>query len=642
MVTDSGGRSADTTSVTVTVDNVGGIDRAEVSIEPGVTVFRGRNATNRTSFLSAIAGALGGSTGSLKSDAEEGSVTLAVGDRHYTRRFQRTDDGVRVGGEPYAGKESLVDTFVSLFEDNPARRAVERGDDLREIIVQPVDTEEIERRVKSLRTDIDEIEHRIERVRERRGRLPTLADRRRSLESDIGSLDETIESLREKITTYEADQAAAAEADGLVEELEDCREEHNRVANEIEVVEAEIDSLESEIADIGKDPATEYADEDLESTREELAVVRERRRQLEETINALVTIVEFNRDLLEGSLELPGIEPGNAGLTTELAPDDDRELVCWTCGSRITRGDVDERLDALRKVIDEKRTERAEVDTQVSNLEDRREEIENALAERDRVSQEREAIRDSLAERRERLSTLQSRERELAERITDLESEVAETQQLRDDDLLEMYEAVSDHQYERGQLEQQLADVREEIEEIESLPAIEDLEAELDDRRERIAEERARIDRLERRAVETFNSQMDDLLDVLAYENLARVWIERLTAGPGPDADSTFELHVVRETESGTSYEETVDNLSESERELIGLVFALAGNLSHEVHEEVPFLLLDSLEAIDAERIAALIDHFAEHVDVLLVALLPEDARAVSDRHERIDARVLR
>ncbi|MEF8882677.1 MAG: chromosome segregation protein SMC, partial [Halapricum sp.] len=84
------------------------------------------------------------------------------------------------------------------------------------------------------------------------------------------------------------------------------------------------------------------------------------------------------------------------------------------------------------------------------------------------------------------------------------------------------------------------------------------------------------------------------------------------------------------------------DNLSESERELIGLVFALAGYLTHEVYETVPFILVDSLEAIDSERIAKLVDHFSEHAAVLLVALLPEDARAVDDRHDRVSADELR
>lgn len=69
---------------------------------------------------------------------------------------------------------------------------------------------------------------------------------------------------------------------------------------------------------------------------------------------------------------------------------------------------------------------------------------------------------------------------------------------------------------------------------------------------------------------------------------------------------------------------------------MTGLIFALAGYLVHNVYENLPFILLDSLEAIDAERIAKLIDYLQEHAEYLIVALLPEDADALYNIQERI------
>jgi len=74
-----------------------------------------------------------------------------------------------------------------------------------------------------------------------------------------------------------------------------------------------------------------------------------------------------------------------------------------------------------------------------------------------------------------------------------------------------------------------------------------------------------------------------------------------------------------------------VEHLSESEREVTGLVFALSGYLAHEVYETVPIVLLDSVEAIDSDRIAALVEYLEEYCEYLLVALLPEDAAALDD-----------
>ena len=99
---------------------------------------------------------------------------------------------------------------------------------------------------------------------------------------------------------------------------------------------------------------------------------------------------------------------------------------------------------------------------------------------------------------------------------------------------------------------------------------------------------------------------------------------------------SVFDLHVIRSTENGTTYEDAIDHLSESERGVTGLVFALAGYLAHDLHESMPFMLLDSLETIDSERIAALVDYFSDYVTHIVVTLLPEDAGALSEKHERI------
>jgi len=45
---------------------------------------------------------------------------------------------------------------------------------------------------------------------------------------------------------------------------------------------------------------------------------------------------------------------------------------------------------------------------------------------------------------------------------------------------------------------------------------------------------------------------------------------------------------------------------------------------------------LDSLEAIDSERISALVDYMKEYTDYLVVALLKEDAAALDESYTRI------
>ena len=133
---------------------------------------------------------------------------------------------------------------------------------------------------------------------------------------------------------------------------------------------------------------------------------------------------------------------------------------------------------------------------------------------------------------------------------------------------------------------------------------------------------------------------METILRVLDYVNIERIWIERTERTVREERRKVqrgvFDLHVIRSTQDGTTYEDSIAHLSESEREVTGLVFALAGYLVHDLHESLPFIVINSLEALDSDRVAALVEYFGEYAAYLVVALLPEDAAALDGQHHRI------
>lgn len=65
---------------------------------------------------------------------------------------------------------------------------------------------------------------------------------------------------------------------------------------------------------------------------------------------------------------------------------------------------------------------------------------------------------------------------------------------------------------------------------------------------------------------------MQTILGVLDYENIERIWIERaereVREGQPKVQRSVFDLHGVRSSDDGTTYEDTAVHLSESEREV--------------------------------------------------------------------------
>lgn len=627
-------------SASLEVTNVGGIDECNIEFDPGVTLLTGPNATNRTSLLRALNGVLGGTAATRKTDAEEGYVKLSLEDEEYTRTYTSLEVSAPFDERPYTDEETLVDLFVSLLEDNPARQAVKRQEDLREIIMRPVDTDEIDQHIRDLKEEQKRIEDELKRMQERRDELPKLANQRDELEDKIVALDGELDELRDEVSDFEADASEVEEAESLVDELDDRRQELSKVEDEIEVTEAELDALRETLEDVSdelEDLPSETGEE-LSTIENELESVRERKRDLDGTIDSLTTIIGFNEDILtEDSTALPGIKSDNESVVEDLAPEETREMTCWTCGSGVEYSTIEERLDDLRELVTERRNRRSELVDEIESLEERRKEITQQQSSRRKLERELEETEEKIDHREQQIDELEERAGELREEIEDLETEVAETKGLRNSDLLDKYEKISELQYERGQLKQQLEDVEDDIDEIESLPSKGDLEDQRAELTNELEQERSRITELESESIDAFNEHMEDIIDVLQYENLARVWIEQKKHEKRGTMESSFHLHIIREGDSGEVYEDTVDNLSESEREVVGLVLALAGYLVHGVYERVPFMLLDSVEAIDADRIAEMVTYFADYAPFLVVALLPEDAQALPEEYTRLD-----
>jgi DNA repair exonuclease SbcCD ATPase subunit len=620
------------------VDDVGGIDWVDVTFQPGCTVLAGRNATNRTSLLTALADVLGGDQATLKSDADAGRVELELGDRTYERNYERRAGGFHSDGERYTDERHLVELFVALFEDNPIRRGVERGDDLRELLMRPVDTDEIERQVRSLRRRREDIESQVREIESDRERLPALEERRTEYEAELERVEGELADLRAAVEDYEADEKEAERAEEMVEELDSLRERlqetERKLSNrrsELDRLEDERESVEDELADVS------VPESELESVTDRLRKRKEERRRVEESVDSLERIVSFNRELLDGD-GTHDLFADDGDVTVELDPAS-KSVECWTCGSEVARADVADRLDELAAVVEEREAERRELDGQISDLEDRKRELERETSRRGRLTDRLDDLERQVELQESEIDDLETERADVRDEIAAVEERVEETEDLRESELVDQYRRLSELEYERGRIEGQLEDVTDEIAALQDRSdELESLREEREAVREEIAALRSRIDDLETDAVEQFNDHMAAVLDVLGYENLERVWIERRAR---EDDESEFELHVVRETAEGTVYEDVVANLSESERDVVGLVVALAGYLVHDAHETVPFMLLDSLEAIDSDRIAALVEYFESYAPYVVVALLPKDADGLPDEYDRVPASAL-
>jgi DNA repair exonuclease SbcCD ATPase subunit len=636
--------------VHVHVENIGGIDQTEIEVSSGVIALTGRNATNRTSLLQAVMAALGSNTVSLKGDADEGHVELTIGDTTYTRTLTRQNGTVITSGDPYLDDPTVADLFAFLLEANEARRAVARGDDLRDLIMRPIDTDAIQADIEQRETERRQLDNQLDELDDLKQRLPDLEAKRQRLDDQIDEKRDELDAKEAELEAADRDvdetRAEKAELEETLDELRETRERLDDVRYDIDTHQESLTALREEHADLEaeQDDLPETPAGDRAELDRQIEQLRTREEKLESELTELQSIIQFNEDMLDGDdlgrLDALTEESDTDGAVTDqlLA---DESVTCWTCGTTVDTQQIEATLDRLRSL---RKETLGDVNAVRDDLEDRideRKTLDEHQQQRERVERRLSQIDDELDDREITLEELQDERESLTDEIETLETEVEQLESDEYTELLDLHKEANQLEFELGRLESDREDVDEEIATIEDrLNQEAQLEAQRADLQADLDELRTRIERIEADAIENFNEHMATVLDILDYENIARIWLERteqtVREGRRTVDKSVFDLHVVRTTRSGTTYEDTIEHLSESEREVTGLVFALAGYLVHDLHETVPVMLLDSLEALDADRIATLVEYIKEYADYLVVALLPEDAAALDGDYQRV------
>jgi DNA repair exonuclease SbcCD ATPase subunit len=635
------------------VENVGGIENTEINISPGVTVLTGKNATNRTSFLSAIMAAMGSGQATLKGDADRGRVEMTVGDEVVERTLRRSGNDVHFSGEGYLDDPGVAELFAFLHEMNESRQAVARGEDLRELIMRPVDIEAIKSEIDHLESQKSEINDELATIESRKQRLPELEQERTSLRDRIERKREELAATEDKIDESEGNIEQSLkfkeELEEKFDELRSRRAELESVRQKIESQKESIRSLKQERAN-RKDELEELPETpmgDHQQREEKIDRLRNQRQELNPEISNLQSTIQYNKqrlddedyELYEGISRRDRSE-GSEQITDQLLADTE-SIVCWTCGSTVDRSQIESTIQQLEDLREEKVGKLNDIKSELEDLKEQQKAAEQKQRRRTNIEQKLSDINDESDRREDRIDTLKEQREELTADIETYEQEINDLESTDFGDVLELHKEANQLEFEIDDLESELDDVTGELEEIEALVETADsLRAEREELLENLEDERTKIDRIEENAVNEFNDHMDSILDLLEYENLERIWIERVhrnvRKGRRKVEQTVFEIHVVRTTENGTAYEDTIDHLSESEREVTGLIFALAGYLVHDLYDIVPFMLLDSLEAIDSDRISQLVDYLGDYADFLVVALLPEDAEALDDDVNRI------
>jgi chromosome segregation ATPase len=626
----------------VNIENIGGIEEASLQIGAGITALVGENATNRTSILRAIATGLGVDQYSLKSDSDTGKVQLSIDGETCTRKLRRENGSVRTEGETYLDDPAIGELYGVLLRSNRVRQAVRENQDIRKLILEPVDTERIEEKISARVDERREIDDELDR-------LDSLSETRTELETKRQEVTDRLSEVREQLDTKRSELDAAetnskgeepdvqAELDEKLSELRETQSERQRVSANLESEQKSLESLREsrETVENQYKDVSEPDESALAALEDRIETFRERRQSVSSTITRLQQVIRFNEEQLSDSgtplSEALGSEDDQP-VTEQLDPSN-ATTTCWTCGSDVEHSQIDEMVDRLQSLRAEKVQEKTRIENDLDELRTELDDLKSRREEREALRTQLSSLEKKVEQTESNIEEFKQRKAALTERVEELEAAVNSLQATQQDELLDLQEAVSELEFERDEAATELERIESNLENIESEL---DRREQLRDRRDALSAEleelRTKIERIETDAIEQFNTHMATLVDRLDYDNIDRIWMERtekqVKRGRQKTTETQFELHVIRENDAREVYEDTLEHLSESEREIVGLVVALSGYIVHDVHEQMPFMLLDSVEMIDGDRLAELVSYLQEYVPYLVVVLLPDHAPA--------------
>jgi len=562
------------------IEHIAGILSGRARIEPGLNAVRASNWQGKSSFVEAIKTGLGVST-TLTEGKDRGGVTIRRPEGTVDVRLQRKDGTVRRQGEPVLTDDYdsiRTELFACLDETNAIRRAVREGKNLAELLLEPLDFQNIDQRIADLKREREAVESELASAREAKKRLPKITEKVTRLESEL-------DDLRERQRALAADDAAV---DGTRSDLAEAQSERDRATSRIERLERSVERTEDKLAE--RREQLEGIDvSDPGAIESELATERDRLETLQRDLEVLQSVYSATEMVLSED---------RLGLLTdvqrELTGD---ELACWTCGSTVDRAAVESQLDGLGDRI---AGLRGRVDTRherVEQLEARREEVTRSRRRKRELETEIGELEGTLADQRERLEAARQCRRGAQRRIDELSDSVEQTVE-------EITDVESDIKYR----EAELSDARDEL---ESLQTRADRVETLTERRESLQSEieslRSRKDEIKRETRAAFDEAIGEIVSRFKTGFEAA----RLT----PE----FDLVVARD-----GREASLDALSEGELELLGFVAALAGYESFDVAETVPVLLVDGVGGLDDQNLHTLVEYLRDRTDYLVFTVYPE------------------
>jgi len=583
------------------IENIAGIRSGSTTIMDGLNVVQASNFRGKSSLIASIQTAMG-ATGHyedhpLTEGAESGSITLETPDETHSVDIERDGRGYNSrSGNPYLSDELDQKTarlFAFLGENNPIRTAVRNGDDLTEYLQQPLNIDEIDRKIEKLKNKREELETELRQARDAADRLP-------SVQQDVTQLEADLEELRDRKDELEEVSQSKNEAERLSDKISDKQSELKNKEREIKRLESSIEHRKEQIEE--KKQELENLEVPEVPTLSDLDEKKERVSSLEASISLFEDLYRANKNALESD-DLDRL----SNIERTLSGD---KIECWICGDVASKEHMQSRIEQINERASELREEREELNEEINEFEDKKRQAKKRQRRHDELENKIAEHRQTIQDQEPRLEQLKEEQSSLENEISQLSTELSDLQEDYNDELTDLKTEIRDK-------ERQLKRRRNELEQLDEQKAeVDELDTKTVGLTEQIKELRNKKTETQQQLREEFDTAIDDIITRYApgFETA------RLNTITNPEGDIVeFELIIARE-----GRETTVDALSEGEVELIGVAAALAGYRVYDVDEIVPCIVIDAISQLASEHLRELINYIEDTADIIVTTAYPE------------------
>ncbi len=598
----------------------------------------------RKRCFQAIQFALAGPDRALSQELGECRVTVDFGDEVHERASVRDGGELVVNGGEESDPVRLTDLFGYLYGCDGLRQQFVGSPDVGPLLAYCDRNVRLDGAVAELTRRISERNRRHSRRARADRELQQLEDRADSLAGTAESMASGLEAASEELATgnevsrlrvQNRDRLSStlAEVEETVEELVTVRRGVSSDENRLVALREERDELRTKL------PASSTGETDERSELEsKLADAREEKQRLEQEIQNVQNLIQFNRDVLVGEADEKFPQVGIDGVADEESQKETKGdlTTCVLCHSEVPAPRIESGLESLNSILTKKLDRVDEVEARIETLQERKRAAESRQDQCQRLHDRKSEIESDIQTLEERLADRRHRKAALTNRAAALKSELAALAEEEGEiTALRPYLDALRLALDLDQTETALGDVREEVEAKRaaiaerSSPAKQGADGAAgwnDGSGERAPEVRATL-------VDEYNATIDILLDIVDYDPIERIWITQSDGSTEADP-LTAPAHTVlveEGTQSGGRRVVPPGLLREPDRDVVALLVSIAGYIVYEVYEDQRVLLLDSLTALEPQQIERLVEYLAPLTDHVVVGLPPALGHAIDE-----------